>query len=407
MVFRLEGASPASAGLQVPKSRSDSLAAPGRFLYILMHLTPGKAYALYADFLTADRTLHRLTVSNQFKAAEQARMRHTGVHVYLEVSDEAWTLLAVDMQAMAQQATSQAPYAHLKSLALCAIMTVRGAFTSDLKYNWDALPADLDFTGTFDTSAARVVWVPGEPAQGTRLAVPARKSSAPLPPVPRAAAAGPRRQRQPLAPSNSAAGARCQPVSLAGPPPVSAAVPPPAMHPDPIVVLERISAFSGWCQQPVVWVPGSSEVVFAAGPTVVAMQPNGVQRRLQGHAQPVVELAHSSDGSVVASAEQGSGGLVRVWNFREGRELAAIKACAGTIISLALNQDGSALLTAGVDGTGKQLLAWWDVAACRSGGPAKEVARHQSDYSITAVTFVPCQPDSVVTCGKNSVRIYR
>jgi hypothetical protein len=70
----------------------------------------------------------------------------------------------------------------------------------------------------------------------------------------------------------------------------------------------------------------------------------------------------------------------------------------------------------GVDAAGRQALVCWDVSACwaaadgcggSSGGRAVELARHISEYNIQAVKFVPYSPETLVTCGKNSIRSYR
>ena len=103
---------------------------------------------------------------------------------------------------------------------------------------------------------------------------------------------------------------------------------------------------------------------------------------------------------------------------------------------LDLSPDGGMLAVAGVDAQGRQQLVCWDVAACWeagnitacasissggsfcTGGAAssgcgkgscrpRELARQVSDYNIQSLKFVPYEPHRLVTCGKNSIRIYR
>lgn len=135
MVVRLAGSVPTANSLRLPRRREDSLGAAGRFLYLQLRMEPGKPYAIHADLAAADRGLHRVSVSNLHAAQQGARMKRSGVQVFLPAAHDGWTLLALDLEALAQQA-GRSPYARLRALHLCANMTVRGAFTSDVRYDW-------------------------------------------------------------------------------------------------------------------------------------------------------------------------------------------------------------------------------------------------------------------------------
>ena len=96
------------------------------------------------------------------------------------------------------------------------------------------------------------------------------------------------------------------------------------------------------------------------------------------------------------------------------RRAVVIAGHAGGTVCLDLSPDGNLLATAGMDAQGRQDLVYWDVSACwaagnsgGSGGRPREVARLCSDYNVQAVRFVPYDPERVVTCGKNSIRVYR
>lgn len=408
VVHSLCGPSPASGGLRLPRSPTTALDAPGRFLYLLLRLVPGRPYALHADLTTSGRATHRLTVSNQFggEAGAAGRARRTGVHVFLEAADKAWVLLAVDLAAVAVQATGgvgngrppgAGVYASLARLAFCSCCAVRGAFTSDLRYSWNSLPEDVGFAASFDAlvAGARTVWVPEEPAEGSaKVAAPVRRAVGPLPPVPRRAALR-RKQQQPA--DCSAADSQEHQSGV------------PQMHPEPIAELAFVSGFAARCSQPLVWAPVRSEVLFAASNVVVAMKPmeGGAQRCLGGtHARPVVALAISGNGALLASAEEGPEGTVQLWTLAHGQPLVSL-AHGGAIICLSLSADGGALLTAGVSAGGRQELAWWDVSACCTGGSACQLARQRVEHSVLAATFHPYLPDLALTCGKNSVRVHR
>ena len=151
MTLRLAGSVPAANSVRLPKRHDDSLGAAGRFLYLQLRLAPGKPYAVHADVTAADRGLHRLTVSNLHAGREEARMKRSGVQVwrvwrlrglvalqvarpglkqrpqslpsctihsrqvFLPAEHDTWMLLAIDLQALARQAT-RSPHARLRAL---------------------------------------------------------------------------------------------------------------------------------------------------------------------------------------------------------------------------------------------------------------------------------------------------
>jgi WD40 repeat protein len=87
---------------------------------------------------------------------------------------------------------------------------------------------------------------------------------------------------------------------------------------------------------------------------------------------------------------------------------------AGTLC-LDLSPDGALLASAGVDAHGRQELALWDVSACwqqpaaEAGPPCRavELARQASEHNVQAVRFLPHDSGRLVTCGKNSIRVWR
>ena len=81
VVLKLAGPTPASSSLRLPRRREESLGATGRYLYLQLRLVPGKPYAVHAELATADRGLHRLSVSNLGGGWEGARAQRSGVQV--------------------------------------------------------------------------------------------------------------------------------------------------------------------------------------------------------------------------------------------------------------------------------------------------------------------------------------
>ena len=331
--MRLAGAVPAANSLRLPRTQEASLAAPHRFLYIQLRLEPGQAYALHADLQAGDRSYRRLTVSSLEAGGPAARSRRAGaLHVFLPAAHDAWTLLAIDLEAVSAAAggggyrpssssrggsgRGGTGHACLRALHLCANMTVRGAFTSDAKYDWHSLPPDLAFSAAFDVSQAHVLWLPAEPHGGVYVAAPRPRPASPHAALPQRPPSPPRRPRRPAAPAEEA------PPSL-------------ALQPEPIAQLHRVVTFSGARPRLLLWAPagcaadGSAhpeELAFAAGSLVVAMQPIAGEpgqpplrhRLLRGHSAAVHALALSADGGRLASAEEGAGAALRLWDFRRG-----------------------------------------------------------------------------------------
>ena len=66
-----------------------------------------------------------------------------------------------------------------------------------------------------------------------------------------------------------------------------------------------------------------------------------------------------------------------------------------------------ALLAVGFDGHGKQLIVVWDISGLRSGHRAEVVVKHATDYHVRRAKFSPFEEDRLMTCGRDSIRIYR
>ena len=62
--------------------------------------------------------------------------KRSGVHVYMPAEDDAWLLLALDLQALAEQGCTSA-FGRVKSVTLCANLRVRTVFASSFKYDWE------------------------------------------------------------------------------------------------------------------------------------------------------------------------------------------------------------------------------------------------------------------------------
>jgi cytochrome c len=81
--------------------------------------------------------------------------------------------------------------------------------------------------------------------------------------------------------------------------------------------------------------------------------------RYEGHDSPVVSLAVSRDGTLVASG--GTEGAIELWRPDGGTLLRTLYAHHGPVWALALTPDGQSLLSGGLDG----VVRVWDIAAGR------------------------------------------
>ncbi|MEW5300015.1 MAG: hypothetical protein WDW36_002979 [Sanguina aurantia] len=225
-------------------------------------------------------------------------------------------------------------------------------------------------------------------------------------------------------PSATATGALSTPTQPARPvaaspplPDVPGLVPPwwpstqrmgPPLLPDPILSLHRINGFNGECVRLLRWAPRSEELVFAAASAVIAMTSDGTsQRFFLGHTAQVVALSMDAAGVLLASAQEGRSAVVRLWDFRAGTCLTILNAHASGLTCLDLSPDCRALVAVGLDHTARQTMVLWDISAARETGKVPVVVRHPTEFNIKCVRFSEYAQDQLVTCGRDSIRMYR
>ncbi|XRB08526.1 centriole proteome protein [Pycnococcus provasolii] len=185
----------------------------------------------------------------------------------------------------------------------------------------------------------------------------------------------------------------------------------PELLPDPIMELHAVVGFSGELSNALTWSPHAGpekEMVFPCGNNVVANRSDGTgQRFFVGHSAPVIGIAFSNDGSLMATAQEGKASVIRVWDFATGDCLSILNAHAGGLCCVDVSPDARALLAVGFDGHGKQLIVVWDISGLRSGHRAEVVVKHATDYHVRRAKFSPFEEDRLMTCGRDSIRIYR
>lgn len=465
----IQGNVPAANYVQLPRAKSDALGLTGRFVYLEVQLDPRKYFVVHLDVVTRDKFTTRVSISNLFKNApvQQGRIpRGSGVQLPYRATSTRWTVLAVDLGAIASPYT-RAPYESLKAVQLCANMAVRNVFTSDEKYSLRTLPRDMCLSHAVDpTSLYDFAWLPGEPRDAHAAmpppvptpkpeASPVRPGSAPTFAHKAAEAASDVTRAQAAAMVSATSPARSRTVTqdqnnrvkvvrhfgaetafrkplgakvtayeqvlqmptddARSPEPVATAAArrprAPELHPDPIMELHSLIGFDGETANALMWNPHTGpekEVVFPCANSIVAQRSDGNgQRFFIGHSAPVVGIAFSNDGALMASAQEGKKAIVRVWDFATGDCLTVLSAHAGGICCLDISPDARALMAVGFDGHGKQLIVVWDISSLRNGQRAEVVVKHSTDYHVRRAKFSPFEEDRLMTCGRDSIRIYR
>ncbi|GFR42731.1 hypothetical protein Agub_g3650 [Astrephomene gubernaculifera] len=231
-------------------------------------------------------------------------------------------------------------------------------------------------------------------------------------------------------PPGGAAGActAMRPVVAAATLGVDTIVQGPPLTPDPVVELMRVSAYSGEFVRCLVWIPGTEEVAFAAASMVVLMRVSdtlpqpaanaaadqqplvepGRQRHLLGHTSFVCALAVSSDGGLLASAQEGKEATVRLWDVASGVCLTVLSAHASGLSCVDISPDVRAVAAVGLDEHGRQTIALWNISEVRiPHGKVALVTRHATEFNIKVLRFSAYQEDHLLTAGRDSIRIYR
>ncbi|XP_054455160.1 WD repeat-containing protein 90 isoform X2 [Anoplopoma fimbria] len=151
-VFRIRGPVPANSYILVPKNSNQSLGLVGRYFYLLFRPAPGKYFVVHLDVSVEDGQVVRISFSNMFKefkstatwlqfpflcgAAKDSVYESTAKSARHGLVGPAptsvrWTCLMLDLQYTLSFYLNRC-YSQLKSIKLCANMSVKNMFTSDL-----------------------------------------------------------------------------------------------------------------------------------------------------------------------------------------------------------------------------------------------------------------------------------
>ncbi|KPP63392.1 hypothetical protein Z043_118354, partial [Scleropages formosus] len=144
-------------------------------------------------------------------------------------------------------------------------------------------------------------------------------------------------------------------------PPLTPLVPPQKLQPDPILKLKRIFGFGGRTTKCAVWTK-AGDVVYPC------------------HA--VSALAFNGSSAVLASAQAGTLGVVRLWNYSRGDCVAVFKTPARSLSSLSFSRSGGVLCGVGKDKHGKTMVVVWNTQRATKGGEVAVLAKAHSDVDV-------------------------
>uniref|UniRef100_A0A3Q3VM96 Uncharacterized protein n=1 Tax=Mola mola TaxID=94237 RepID=A0A3Q3VM96_MOLML len=419
-VFQLRAPVPANSYILVPKNSNQSLGLTGRYFYLLFRPTPGKYFLVHLD--VTEGQVVRISFSNMFKdfkwtptwlqlpflceAAKDSVYEGTTKSAKRLVGPAPatvrWTCLMLDLQDTLSVYLKQC-YCHMKSIKLCANMTVKNMFTTDLLLDPVSFSeakrmglASSQGTGPMPREMAFPVPKGSSwnelydyifPSDGTKLPFDSIQKSSPI-------------REEPL----------CVKISK----PVQQHVsliehitsPKPKLLPDPILRLSHIIGFGGATTKFALWTKSGDAVVYPCHAIIVSLEiSSNKQRFFVGHTDKVSALAFNGNTTLLASAQTGSHSVVRIWNYHSGNCLAMVRIRAHSLSSL-FSYSGGILCGVGKDSNNKTLVVVWNTLNVSKGEDVTILAKAHTDVDIFTMK-VAFFDDTMVSCGRDNVRLWR
>lgn len=420
-VIKLTGTISAGNFIRIPKSRHKVLGLTGRFLYLQIKVNPVKNFVIHVEVLTANHNNYRISVSNMYKHDNLKKQRTRGIELPYPDPTFKWCILALDL-ATATSTFSSSPFHCLKAVHLCSWLNVRGVYTSDLKFSLENLPREMCLSHALETSAFEMRWLPEEPIHVpvTEYVMPKQRTTSPSVAAPDTRSSTPSPQPNQVHQKLSAPAARIgteQEKQLSIPAPVESSTfmqapgtadTPPPVDPCCSLQLQRINSYTGQFPRSLTSPPNSSEIVFASANVVVSMSGDGrSQRFFFGHTAHVTAIGFDGEGKLMATGQEGKEAIIRLWDFTTGHCLCMLTGHASNLVALDLSPDGRALVAVGLDSHGKQLMVLWDISDVAKTGEVRQLVKQVTEYNIKCVRFSVFEADHFMTCGQDSIRIYR
>ena len=160
----------------------------------------------------------------------------------------------------------------------------------------------------------------------------------------------------------------------------------------PALTLTRAVGLTGEFPGAVAWCPDGNTVAYPVN-SLVALHDvrTGAQHHLFGHTDRVHLTCFSRDGRVLVTGQRGRHPLIKVWDVAEerGAQVATLYAHASGLKSLDVSPCGRAVVAAGTDTSGRQMIAVWDIGRAMRGGFAPMTPGTAPTTTSTASSFRP------------------
>uniref|UniRef100_A0A8C8BG11 WD repeat-containing protein 90 n=1 Tax=Otus sunia TaxID=257818 RepID=A0A8C8BG11_9STRI len=357
---------------------------------------------LFAYLSSQENQVVRISFSNLFKEFRSTATWLQFPFVYkprlVEVlpapADVRWTCLVLDLHSILSLYLNRR-YSHLKSVKLCSNLLVKNLCTSDLVFDpgvtfSKARPADLACRGVAPMPREMAFPVPkGEKWHDLYDYI--RYSCSQLLPWGRRGLVGGGPQS-----SSKCDSAVCFFFFFQ------------SLLPDPILKLRMIIGFGGCSTKQALWTQDNAAVVYPCHAVIVTLQiQTGEQRFFIGHTDKVSALAFNGNSTLLASAQAGPRGVVRLWDFPTGSCLSVFKTHVHSLLSLSFSYSGAVLCGVGKDGHGKTMVVVWNTAQVTRGGEVAVLAKAHTDVDIQALKIAFFDDRRMVSCGRDNVRLWR
>lgn len=147
-----------------------------------------------------------------------------------------------------------------------------------------------------------------------------------------------------------------------------------------MIILKQVLGYSPNCFPSIIWLPGESSkkatILFASFKNIVMMDimksmfPScwsdsdcvGDQKIFLGHSANISCFSIDIKGILMASAQEGKGPLIRVWDLISANCLGVLCSHESDICSLSISDNGNMLAAVGKDRHAKQQIILWDIS---------------------------------------------
>ena len=371
-IYRIQGTVPNNFVQQPPDSQT-SLRMMGEFVYAQL-LTTMKPFVIHVDVVASNRSIVRFSLGNVY-TTPKAHHNASGTVVQLPAPPSMagrWTVVALDIVAAlaANSMTAHLQFLELKAVQVCSSTLVRNVYNSGAAYTVSTLPRDMKLPvpqGKAWGDTYCWEWVGGEPR-----------------PIPEPVSKG--RSRSSVA---SAGRAPCAKAKQGRP---------------PLLAMRRIAGYSGDRSHVLLWSRDGNNLLYAC--TTVAIVHDlkrDEQRFLLGHTNAISAMALSTEGNILATAQEGRFAHARLWNWETGTCIGILRGSDRPIATIEFSPDDQRFVVVSRGPRAPAVASIWDISA-----PTPIFAgKYIMEVNVRAFRFSPLGPQQFVTCGHENIRFWR